>query len=198
MNNKNVVLANFQKYIKAYFKGIKLSGELYLTAKNAMSIELEKEIYPHHYIRGYMKNVYMRFKFLLSSLIKDNESIFVVLNIRQDRHEDKPKLEELNFLKNFVKNKDIKNGAILTKLNHPLYIDDDIETYRVVIDCKIYNLKIDKLLKAIVNKDFNREPSIENECFFINRERNIIFYMYDDRGVDIASTVSPNCTPLSW
>lgn len=100
-----------------------------------------------------------------------------------------------------MKNKDIKNGAILTKLNHPLYnddIDDDIETYRVVIDCKIYDLKIDKLLKAIANKYFNREPSIEDECFFINRERNIIFYIYDDRGVDIASTVRPNCTPLSW
>jgi len=44
------------------------------------------------------------------------------------------------------------------------------------------------ILLSLIHTDFScRSPSISGECFFINKSKNIIVNLYDDRGMDIIS-----------
>ena len=172
-------------------QNMNLSGELFSKAQNAISIDLEQNIYPHNDMKRYLGNVFIRSKFIFSDVIKENENMLLVVNIRKDADEDYSIWQRVNYFNKFIKNKNIMKNAILIKLEDSLYdydIEDGIETYRLIIKCKINDLKINKILKAIGNQDFCIEPSINEECFFINTERNLIFYMYDDRGVDIVGS----------
>ena len=43
-----------------------------------------------------------------------------------------------------------------------------------------------EVLLAIMNTDFpSRTPRIQDRVYFINRNRNVILHMYDDRGMDL-------------
>jgi hypothetical protein len=43
-----------------------------------------------------------------------------------------------------------------------------------------------EVLRAVMNSDFPpRTPRIQDRVYFINRNRNIILHMYDDRGMDL-------------
>ena len=43
-----------------------------------------------------------------------------------------------------------------------------------------------EVLRAIMNMDFpSRTPRIQDRVYFVNRSRNIILHMYDDRGMDL-------------
>ena len=44
------------------------------------------------------------------------------------------------------------------------------------------------ILKAKVNADhYTRRPSTDDRIYFVNRTRNIILHMYDDRGMDLVA-----------
>lgn len=44
------------------------------------------------------------------------------------------------------------------------------------------------ILLSLIHTDFGcRSPSITGECFFINKSKNIIVNLYDDRGMDVIS-----------
>ncbi|MBA6354197.1 DUF3885 domain-containing protein [Colwellia sp. BRX9-1] len=44
------------------------------------------------------------------------------------------------------------------------------------------------ILLSLIHSDFScRFPSISGECFFINKSKNIIVNLYDDRGMDVIS-----------
>jgi hypothetical protein len=50
------------------------------------------------------------------------------------------------------------------------------------------NENVSLILEAIANVDFFRTPRITDYVYFINRSRNIILNMYDDRGLDVIAT----------
>ncbi|AZZ94124.1 DUF3885 domain-containing protein [Hahella sp. KA22] len=42
---------------------------------------------------------------------------------------------------------------------------------------------------SIVNTDFpQRSPSLRGRCYFVNRTKDMILHMYDDRGMDVIAT----------
>jgi hypothetical protein len=53
------------------------------------------------------------------------------------------------------------------------------------------------ILQALAHWDFpDRSPYIHDRIYFINRTRNLIFHMYDDRGLDIISPQVDNLRDL--
>jgi len=60
---------------------------------------------------------------------------------------------------------------------------------RVEIELKTKDVNYENILYALINMDFsNRGHSLQGECFFINRTKNIILNLYDDRGMDVIAS----------
>jgi hypothetical protein len=56
---------------------------------------------------------------------------------------------------------------------------------RLAVDLYKDEINYQSILEGVINSDFRRRPSIHGDCFFINKSKNIILYLYDDRGMDI-------------
>lgn len=73
-----------------------------------------------------------------------------------------------------------------------------------VVTSKTESIDFRNILKAIGNTDFPpREPRLDKngvltskEVFFVNRDRKLIFHMYDDRGLDIIASNIEQLRPL--
>lgn len=57
---------------------------------------------------------------------------------------------------------------------------------------KVSEIDYKKILTGIGNYEQGREPSIGQSVYFISIDKNVIFYMYDDRGCIIYSDTSRN------
>jgi hypothetical protein len=66
-----------------------------------------------------------------------------------------------------------------------IYDEEDI--YKTFIGKTIVSkINYEYIITAIENSDFgSRKPNMEGEIYFINIEKEIIYNMYDDRGIDI-------------
>jgi len=71
-----------------------------------------------------------------------------------------------------------------------LYEKNDIDDIWNVATIKVKadRLNYTETFRAIANVDFARDPNIQGQVYIINADKNIIFNMYDDRGLDIIST----------
>ncbi|EUJ31425.1 hypothetical protein PCORN_05186 [Listeria cornellensis FSL F6-0969] len=67
---------------------------------------------------------------------------------------------------------------------------------RVILKCKIEDLRYIRMLQAILNVDLMRKPRLHGQCWFINTRTNIIFHAYDDRGLDIVGNESSSLRSL--
>ena len=48
---------------------------------------------------------------------------------------------------------------------------------------------MEQLLKAAINTDFaTRTPQFNGECYLINKTKQLVLNLYDDRGMDVVST----------
>jgi len=51
------------------------------------------------------------------------------------------------------------------------------------------NIDAEQLLKATINTDFpSRTPHFKGECYLINKTKQLVLNLYDDRGMDVVST----------
>ncbi|MEZ5479074.1 MAG: DUF3885 domain-containing protein [Thiolinea sp.] len=59
------------------------------------------------------------------------------------------------------------------------------------------DINYENILLSLINTDFSlRKPSMLGECFFINRTKNIILNLYDDRGMDVISATKESLASL--
>jgi len=50
-------------------------------------------------------------------------------------------------------------------------------------------IDVEQLLKAAINTDFSSlKPQFNGECYLINRTKQLVLFLYDDRGMDVVST----------
>ncbi|MCD8897851.1 DUF3885 domain-containing protein [Mammaliicoccus sciuri] len=85
-------------------------------------------------------------------------------------------IDELSYFKEYIKTND----------------DDNILCEEFSYKCTIKDIKYKKLLKAISNQDFKElVPNINqnhsySEIYIINNTKNLIYHLYDDRGLWLA------------
>lgn len=59
-----------------------------------------------------------------------------------------------------------------------------------------HSFRYDLLIRAIANTDHGLEPKIGSEIFFLDRRRELVVHMYDDRGLDVIATARETIRPL--
>lgn len=91
-----------------------------------------------------------------------------------------------NYLYDLLKNQDVHEKVTNIKEED---IDDDGNTIYVnntekikTLYAPVNTIPYKKIFKGISNYEQGREPSIGHRIYFINMNRGILFYMYDDRG----------------
>ncbi|MCV4230547.1 hypothetical protein OHJ21_05135 [Virgibacillus sp. LDC1] len=162
----------FDKFINDYFPNLIVRPPLLYNWNTGIRFELGD---PHLYdldVSHYMEQVYSRTTELFRALFMKDDDIFIVTNaIFAYRY--KYQVKKLKLYSRYIRNKQVLKNLKLTIIPD-IYAEDDEEpneennTYRYIINCKVSDVDNLSLLKAICNQDVGIKPSIHHDVFFIN------------------------------
>ncbi|MFB5759847.1 DUF3885 domain-containing protein [Paenibacillus medicaginis] len=169
------------------FGGIELKSPLFYNAPVGIRFEMGGDI---DVSEKRIQQVKQRAVTLFNAVNQDNDSIYFVLFMDSwDEHQVVDfENDVLKVFENFIDGIDLKQ--IFKKEQEYRYKDtgedDDTVTIRYCAKLKVRNLNIDNLIWAIANRTIEIEvSSIVGDIFLVNETKKIIFYLYDDRGLDI-------------
>lgn len=195
------MINELNKYMKEKFNNIELKGALFYDAQIGIRFEIGWEGFRIS-DKSYIEYVYVRSIMLFEELFSKDTDIYFVVNFHEDFEniQWRDKKEELkNNLKKYFNNKMVGNKIEFIKIPYIYYddaSDDDMYTLRCVISCKIKDINYRKLLKAIGNHDIGIYPKFDGEVFFVDKNKDIIYYLYDDRGLDIVANKTSTLEPI--
>jgi len=96
-----------------------------------------------------------------------------------------------------VYNRYVKNKRLLTKIQVETYSylleteEGEYEMQQFSLHCKVRDIKVNALIKAVIHEDFPLKPKLGGyptgypDVFFVNVTKNVIFFIYDDRGCEV-------------
>lgn len=192
---------SLKDYLIENFPGLVLKPSLYFQWDKRIHFEFAKGL---HQIKEtsdelnptYLQTVYEQALSLFHELFSENDELFLVLNVYQYKNYKKRSKRKIKIFQHYIKNKDV-----LFHLRHetlPYAFDDEEDaeekcTSRFYIQCRKNDIRYSLLIKAICHRDFaSLKPRLENpyglyapDVFFINCTKNIIFFIYDDRGCEV-------------
>ncbi len=135
------------------------------------------------YNEDYFSTVNSRALKLYNAIMSKDDKLFLVY---QRTSWDRQKIKKCNYVLRQIEELDY-SCIRYKKLKNP-YDPEWFGTTlkRAILSTKVKLVNTQNILQAIANQDFgDRNPRFEGEVFFINTTKNIIFNMYDDRGLDI-------------
>lgn len=178
-----------ERYLKGKFKDISLFEDSFIEKELALHLQLEKNLYQlkddsDKINFDYFNNVYQKSIALFEDIFREEDQIYLVTHIRSELNSSQKRATEI--FQRYLKNKNDKYKLEYTKklINN----EEEIIQYAVLLPSKSA-LNYRGLIKAICNQDFKvLQPRFRNkytyypEIFFVNKDRNIILNIFDDRG----------------
>ncbi|MFC7371603.1 DUF3885 domain-containing protein [Fictibacillus iocasae] len=138
----------------------------------------------------YLENVYKKALTLFHSLHEKEDQLIVAASVSDYGYGIKQP-GHLHFFSKYIKER-----SMLRTLTHQtlpyMYAedeeDDECATHVFTLTCRMEDLRLHPMIKAICRHDMGMKPSIPHEIYFINRTKGTIFFIYDDRGCDVLGT----------
>lgn len=153
------------------------------------------------YTDEYFEEVFRRATALFEASFKPTDTIYLVL---QERTDKRGKIRFSNFC--FHTSHDLHKDDVMYSKVFKLYdATDKAEIWNVaVIKLRVGRVNYQQILRAISVLDFpTRQPRTDNkgfltnkQIFFLNKDKNLIYHMYDDRGLDIVASKKETILPL--
>ncbi|KAF6628150.1 DUF3885 domain-containing protein [Paenibacillus sp. EKM208P] len=180
---------NLDDLLLSDFAGIELKSPLFYNAPVGIRFEAGGDIIVPE-IR--IQQVKLRATTLFNVVNQDNDDIYFVLFV--DSWDEHPvssfESDVLKVFETFINGLDVKQ--VCKKEQDYRYKDtdedDDTVTIRYCTRLKAQDLNIDNLILAVANRTIGNEvSSIVGDIFLVNKTRSVIFYLYDDRGLDIVA-----------
>lgn len=177
------------EYLNEKFPNLVFRKPLFYNWDISLRFDLQKEfknpVEPTD--KEYFKQVYLRAKTLFESCFDSPKTEILILVQKYEWEGSKIEKENYIFTQITDFNKTMIARSQVRKIYEP---DDEDDIWNVAIyPTKLENINVDNLIQGIANTDFpDRKPYIEEELYFINKTKNIIFHIYDDRGLDILMT----------
>ncbi|SFS45531.1 DUF3885 domain-containing protein [Marininema halotolerans] len=173
---------NLDDYMENNFSGLKLMSPLFYNYEIGLRFEMSEE--------GIKEQVYSRSISLLNELCKQDDELIITIFV--DSVEDNPPPEEDEVISYFYRHTNIDNKEVkIDRKTFPYRYsepsDTDSWTFRYSLQCRTSDVDIKNLLITNANRSFDIEPSLIGNMFIINSSKNIIFFLYDYRGMDIIS-----------
>lgn len=178
---------SYKQFLNDYFKGLKLRSGLFFHWDIGLRFDLQKGEVGSD---DYFEEVFKRSTTLFQAAFGPNDNVMLVL---MDYKYKRNKIRFGNFC--FKQITGLNNQDITYLKAYKLYDPLDCLDVRnlAVIKTNIEKINYENILIAIGNTDFSwRQPRLDKKgvltskgVFIINTDRELIFHMYDDRGLDI-------------
>lgn len=182
-----------KRFMDKHYKGNSLVPGFYHKWDVGFHLELGKEIYQldeNGRINMEMfYTVYEQVSEIFPYLFKSTDDVFMVVNSYPN---ETKKVAYPNLFKRYIKQKNLKYSLH----GHNLYWhfdDDKLLVQQMELFCKVSDIKLEHLFKAIIHEDFySLRPRLRKkhsiyapDVFLININTKCIFHLYDDRGCEI-------------
>ena len=146
--------------------------------------------------------VYEQITIIFNELFEQNDDIFLVTNMY--KHKKEKCIRKLKVYQPFLKCKNHLNQILVKTYPYPFEINkaEEYEMQQFSLLCKPRDLRVTELLKAASNEDFPLKPKFGGysidypDVFFVNITKNIIFFIYDDRGCEVIALDFKRIRPL--
>lgn len=185
------MINTLNSFLKENFKGLNLESGLFYSWSNSIRFEISPPIRSNNE-KEFFEQAFNRSITLFKKVFESSDEILLVTNVNTITKDLYIQKRPLNVYKKYVKQK-----QRLYQIQYRSFVsenkdeDDDI-THQFILQCKSDDIKYAQLLKAICYEDFPHQNTILKnnqqsgyDIYFINITRNIIFYLYDDRGCDV-------------
>lgn len=190
MSNLNQQL---QTFLADNFKGLVLRQPLFYNWPFSLRFNLQEgEVGSESYFKEVLQRTHLIFTDVFQP---EDDLLFVLVDYRFKRR----KLHLGNFCLQCIDK--INRDKISFKILRQLYEKYKYDNYnRALVKCKVKELKVISILKAIAHKDFpGRTPRLgrneglsSKDIYLINLDKKMIFHMYDDRGLDLLTSNKEN------
>ena len=183
-------------YLSTTFPSLELAPFIYHQWHTAIHIELGGDIYQmlddNQLNMDRFHLVYHQTSTIFNTLFDTDDELYLVANLYKMKNLSAKKL---HVFKPYVRNKELLYKIQVQTLPYPFEIlEDDEELFecqQLSLQCKPTDIRISSLLKAACNEDFPplkprfKEYVSYPDIFFINKSKDIILFIYDDRGCEV-------------
>lgn len=192
-----------EQYLNKTFPGLTLTPSLYQQWDIGIHVEFGAGFYQwkdngrlnlarFHY-------VYHQALAIFNEIFSYSDEILLVTNVYQYKPAERKK-KRIKVYNRYIKNKELKYH--LKQQTLPYVLDDeDVYISRFSLKCRKQDIHYVLLIKAACNEDFRLKPKFGTgynypDVFFINLTKNVIFFIYDDRGCEVIATNKETIKPL--
>jgi hypothetical protein len=181
-----------QQYLAENFKGLQLTQPLFYQNIPGLRFDLQDEKLEagrDNKLQEYLADVNRRISLIYNEVIDTDDDILIFYNCYTWK---KRKIRKSNYLiKQLSKTlPDHQFKRTNTPPNNDKYFKGD-RSCQLIIKDKASNINFKNIFEAISHTDFYFKPVIEGEVYIINKSKNTIMLMYDDRGCDVISNDIP-------
>ena len=199
---------DLNEYLNTFFPGLVLKPSLYHQWDIGLHFELGGGMY--QFIEDteelnleMFKRVYGQTRSIFQDTFSEEDEMFLVTNVY--KHITEYRNQRIKVYDRNMKNKELKYQ--LKQETLPYLFDeeedaDDYYTTRYSLKCRKQDFNYQLLLKAACNEDFPLKPKLGGhyahypDVFFVNATKNIIFFIYDDRGCEVIASNQETIRPL--
>lgn len=182
----------YYKILQEKFGNINLNKPLFYNNQFGLRFSLQENELNDE---DYFENCYNRSIELFENLFSKDDEVLIVLNEYKWRNR---RIRKHNFI--FKQIKDLK----LHKLEYKKLNNNTNIWNQVILKTNVDKIIYKNIFKAIINIDFpEKHPILDNcknnlnkEIFFFNIEKEIVFHIYDDRGVDVIANNIETLKPI--
>ena len=174
------------------FDGSRLGKKILESYEAWIRFEIGPPCVGTEFLDKYIQFVYIRSALIFEEIFDPNDDIYVIAETYYfgDSKEDEPKnilLEAKREFNQFIKNKNILSSYSFSRIVICDEEDGYEATYRSVLNCKVNDINHRKLLRGIGNLEMGLSPTFDGIIIIINKTKDIAYFLYDDRGLDVVS-----------
>ncbi|OPX42774.1 hypothetical protein CLHUN_32580 [Ruminiclostridium hungatei] len=186
-----------ESYLKEHFPNIPLESPLFYKAPIGIRFELGV---PYRGLnrREYFTYVCLRASMIFQEVFKPEEDMIVVVKKYRSIEPYICINQGEEVFPKYIKNNKFVDQVDSVEIEKYVEADGELSgiSTQQTLFCKANDIDYMGMLKAKARQDFGVLPFISDGVFFINAKKNIIFYMYDDRGLDLVAENKESLLPL--
>ncbi|KIL74389.1 DUF3885 domain-containing protein [Bacillus badius] len=187
---------NITEYLHEKFPSVELVPSIYYQWDIGIHFSLGGEIYQFKENDGLnlerFQLVYKQAFAIFNKLFEQNDDLFLVTNVYKHKMK-KQRTKKLKVYQSFLKCKSMLDRIQVRTYPYPFDLDEstEYEMQQFSLLCKRKDIRVNELLKAASNEDFPLKPKFGGysinypDVFFVNMTKDIIFFVYDDRGCEV-------------
>lgn len=193
-------------YLQGRFRTLALVPSIYHQWDIGIHFTLGENIYPlkengDMNLEGFQV-IYQQIFDIFNDLFEQDDGLFLVTNIYKRTKEKAT--NKLKVFQPYVKDKDALYRIHVKTFPYPFELEEaeQFEMQQFSLYCKQSDLHLAGLLKGACNEDFPLQPRFGGydtgypDVFFVNITKDIIFFIYDDRGCEVIALDAERLRPL--